>query len=107
MVCENKTKTSNNPTVMLRYGTNISPSHEAKPSISNTFFSPNTCQAFIFQKIKNPLLSIGTFCDDKNIALFTQDKCIILNDISKLKRIQALINIITLLEGTKDPVTKL
>ena len=83
---ENKINTNNGPTVTLPDGNIISPSHEANLPILNTSFSTKTLQAYIFQQqIKKPLVSIGKFCDDGKIALFTQNKCIILNDVTKLK----------------------
>ena len=71
------------------------------------FFSTKAYQAYIFPQIEKPLVSMGKFCDDGKIALLTQNKCIILNNITKLNRIKNLININTLLEGDRDNETKL
>ena len=75
--------------------------------ISNADFSSESLKSYIFPQIKKTLLSIGKFCNDGKIAIFTNDKCMILNDITKLKRVQNLININTLIQGTRDTSTKL
>ena len=97
----------NEPTVTLPNGNQISLTHKATLLISNTVFSPDSLQSYIFPQIKKLLLPIGKFCDDGKIDLFTKNKCIIFNDITKLKRVQNLININTLLQGTRDTITKL
>ena len=70
-------------------------------------FTQNALQAYVFPEIKKPLLSIGQFCDDNKIAIFTKEQCLILNHITKLKRIRHLIDINTVLEGKRDNTTKL
>ena len=105
--CKNKARTTDGPTVTLPDGKQISPSHEAKLNIDHQYLNQNALQAYVFPDIKTPLLSIGKFCDDDKIAIFTKEKCLILNDITKLKRIEQLINLNTILEGKRNHTTKL
>jgi len=92
---------------MLPDGKQISPTHEAKLALPTGSFSDDSLQAYVFPQIQKPLLSIGKLCDDNKIALFTKTKCIILNDITVLPRIQHLVELNTCLQGPRDPITKL